>query len=180
MQAPWPYKRSIRIQGVNTRHSRTLESTQSPRDQQSKVQPCLANVHSTAENTPGLVHMRSTCELPTGVWTMSSHPPYNISIWNQACRTTQTRASARIPTVNPIRALLDRILTHFIETFHMSLIQKYSMALCLPLPANRFLMMVPEKPPETSTGLSTNRATCARTPGHHSIARKFQTGILVH
>ena len=60
------------------------------------------------------------------------------------------RASARIPTVNPIRALLDRILTHFIDTLHMSLILKYSMTLRLPLLANRFLMKVPEKPPETS------------------------------
>ena len=41
-----------------------------------------------------------------------------------------------------------------------------------PSAANRFLMKVPEKPPETFTGLSTNTATCARTLGHHSIARK--------
>ena len=172
MQAPWPYKRSIRVQGVNTRHRRTLESTKSPRDQQSKVQPCLTNVHSAAENTPGLVHMRSTCERPTGVWTLSSHPPYNISIWNQVYRTTQIRASARIPTVNPIRALLARILTNLFATLHMSLMLKYSMTLRLPLPANRFLMKVAEKPRETSTGLSMNTATCSRTYGHHSIARK--------
>ena len=63
-------------------------------------------------------------------------------------------------------------LTHFIETLHMSQILKYSMTLCLPLPATRFLMKVPEKPPETSTGLITNTATCARTLEHHSIARK--------
>jgi len=43
----------------------------------------------------------------------------------------------------------------------MSLILKYSMTLRLALPANRFLMKVPEKPPEMSTGLSTNTATCA-------------------
>jgi len=177
MQAPWPYKRSIRVQGVNTRHSRTLESTQSTRDQQSKVQPCLANVHSAAENTPGLAHMRSTWELPTGIWTLSSHPQYNISIWNQAYPTTQTQASVRIPTVNPIRALLDQILTHFIKPLHMSLILKYSMTLRLPLPANRFLMKMPEKPPDTSTGLSTNTATSARTLGHHSTERKVSNYV---
>jgi len=155
MQAPWPYTRSIRVQGVNTRHSRTLESTQSPLDQQSKVQPCLGNGDSAAENTPCLVHMRGTCELPTGVWTLSSRPPYNISIWNQAYRTTQTRAGARIPTMNPIWALLDWILMHFIVTLHMTLILQYSMRLRLPLPANTFLIKVPEKPPQMSTGLST-------------------------
>jgi len=173
MQAPWPYKRCIRVQRVNTRHSRMLDSTQSPQDKPTKLQPCLANVHSAAKNTPSLVHMRSTYELPIGVWTLSSHPPYNISIWNQAYRTTKMRVSARILTVNPIRALLDRILTHFIETLHISLILKDSMTLLrLPLPANRFLIKVPEKPPETSTGLSTHTATCARTHGRHSIACK--------
>jgi len=172
MQVPWPYKRSIRIQGVNTQHSHTLESTQSPRDELSKGQPCLTNVHSAAENTPGLGHMRHTCELRMGLSILSSHPPYNKSIWNQAYRTTLTGASPRIPTVNPIQALLDRILMHFIEILHTSLILKYSMTLHLPLLANRFLIKVPEKPPERSTGLSTNTATCARTPGQYSIARK--------
>ena len=116
--------------------------------------------------------MTSTCELPTWVWTLSSHPWYNISIWIDAYRTTQTGVSARIPTVKQIRALPDWILTHFIETLHMSLILKYSMTLRLRLPANSFLMKVPEKPQETSTGLSTNTATCAWTLGPHSIARK--------
>ena len=135
MRAPWPYMRSIRV-GVNTRHSCTLESTRSPRDQRSKVQlePCLANVHYAAENTPGLVHMRSTCELSTQVWTLCSHQPFNISIWNEAYRTTQTPASARIPTVHPIQALLDRSLTNFVETLHTSLILKYSMTLGHPPP----------------------------------------------
>jgi len=41
-----------------------------------------------------------------------------------------------------------------------------------PLLANRFLMKGPEKPPETSRGLSTNTATCARTLGQHSIEHK--------
>jgi len=128
MHAPWPYMRSIRV-GVHTQHSCTLEFTRSPRDQRSKVQlePCLANIHSAAENTACLVHMRSTCELRTKVWTLSSCQPYNISIWNQGYRTTQTRASARIPTVNPIEALLDRSLMNFVETLHRSLILKYSM-----------------------------------------------------
>jgi len=115
MQAPWPYKRSIGVQGVNTRHSRTLKSIQSPWDQQSKVQPCIANCHSAAESRPGLVHMRSTCTLPTGVWTLSTHPPYNISIWNEAYHTTQTRASPRNTTVNPIRTLVDQILCSFYQ-----------------------------------------------------------------
>jgi len=146
MRAPWPYMRSIHV-GVNTRHSCTVESTRSPRDQRSKVQlePFLANVHSTAKNTPGLVHMRSTCALRTLVWILSSRQPYNISIWNQEYCTTQTRASARIPTVNPIQALLDRSLTNFVETFHTSLILKYSMTLCHPPPANRFIMKAPGK-----------------------------------
>jgi len=113
MRAPWLYMRSIRV-GVNTRHSCTLESTPSPRDQHSKVQLelYLANVHSAAESTPGLVHMRRTCELRTQVWTLSSRLLYNISIWNQAYRTTQTRASAKILTVAPIQALLDRSATN--------------------------------------------------------------------
>ena len=146
MRAPWPYMRSIRV-GVNTQHSCTLESTRSPRDQRSKVQrePCLANVHSAAENTPGLVHMRSTCELRTQVWTLSSRQPYNISLWNQAYRTTQTRASARIRTVNPIQALLDWSLTNFVETLHTSLILKYSITLSHPPLANRFIMKAPDK-----------------------------------
>jgi len=120
MHAPWPYMRSIRV-GVNTRHSCTLESTRSPRDQRSNVQleRCLVNVHSAAVNIPGLVHMSSTSELHTQVWTLSSRQPYNISIWNQVYRTTQTRASARIPTGNPIQALLDRSLTNFVETLHL-------------------------------------------------------------
>ena len=103
MRAPWPYMRSIRV-GVNTRHSCTLESTRSPRDQRSKVQlePCLANVHSAAENRHGLVHMRSACELPMQVWTLYSCRPYHISTWNHAYHRTQTRASIRIPTVNLI------------------------------------------------------------------------------
>ena len=42
-----------------------------------------------------------------------------------------------------------------------------------PSAPNRFLMKVPEKPTETFTGLSTNASTCARTLGHHSIARKL-------
>jgi len=64
MVAPWPYLRSICV-GVNTRHRCTLESTRSPRDQPSKVQlePCLPNIHSATEYTPGLVHMTSTSEL---------------------------------------------------------------------------------------------------------------------
>ena len=144
MQSPWPYMRSTRVV-VNTRHSRTLESTRSPRDQLSKIQPCLANVHSAAKSTPGLVHMRRTCELPTRVWTLSSRPPYNISTLKPAYRTTPTRASARIPTVNPILAVLDRSLMHFVETLHTSLILKYSTTLCRPLPANRFIMKAPEK-----------------------------------
>jgi len=144
MRAPWPYMRSIRV-GVNTRHSCTLESTRSLRDQRSKVQlePCLANVHSAAENTPGLVHMSTTCELRTEVRTFASRQPYNISRWNQAYSTTQTRASARIPTVNAIQALLDRSLLNFVETFHTSLILKYSMTLRHPPQANRFMMKAP-------------------------------------
>jgi len=146
MRAPWPYMPSIGV-GVNTRHSCTLESTRRPRDQRSKVQrePCLANVHSAAENTPGLVHMRSTCELRTQVWTLSSRQPYNLSIWNPAYCTTQTRASARIPTENPIQALLDRSLANFVETLHTSLVLKYSMTVRIPPPANRFIMTAPGK-----------------------------------
>jgi len=75
MEAPWSNMRSIRVQGVNTRHSRTLKSSQSSWDQLSKVQPCLANIDSVSENTPSLVHMRSPCKLASGVWTLSSHPP---------------------------------------------------------------------------------------------------------
>jgi len=146
MRARWPYLRSIRV-GVNTRHSCTLEFTWSPRAQRSKVplEPCLANVHSAAENTPGLVHMRRTGKLRTQVWTLSSRQPYNISIWNQAYRTTQTRASTRIPTANPIAALLDLSLTNFVETLHTSLILKYSMTPRHPPPANRFIMKAPGK-----------------------------------
>jgi len=146
MRAPWPYMRSIRV-GVNTRHRCTLESRRSLRDQRSNVQlePCLANVHSAAENTPGLVHMKGTCELRTQVWTLSLRQLYNISIWNEAYRTTQTSASARIPTVNPIQALLDRSLTNFVETLHTRLILKYSMTLRHPPPANRFIMKAPGK-----------------------------------
>ena len=71
MRAPWPYMQSIRV-GVNTRRGCTLESTRSLRDQRSKVplEPSLANVHSAADNTPSLVHMRSTCDL--------SHPGLDI------------------------------------------------------------------------------------------------------
>ena len=146
MRAAWPYMRSIRI-GVNTRHSCTHESKRSPRHQRSKVrlELYLANVHSASENTPGLVHMRSTRELCTQVWSLSLRQPYNISIWNQAYRTTQTRASARIPTVNPIQALLDRSLMNFVETLHTSLIMKYSMTVRHPPPAYRFIMKAPGK-----------------------------------
>jgi len=146
MRAPWPYMRSIRV-GVNTRPSCTLKSTRSPSDQRSKVQlePCLANVHSAAENILGLVHMRSTCQLRTQVWTLFSRQPYNISTWNQAYGTTQMRVSARIPTVNPIQALLDPSLTNFVETLHTSLILKYSRRLRHPPPANIFIMKAPGK-----------------------------------
>jgi hypothetical protein len=67
MHAPRSYTKSIRVV-VNTRHTGgTLESTQTRLDQLSKAQPCLANVHSAAENTACLVHMRGICELPTQV-----------------------------------------------------------------------------------------------------------------
>jgi len=146
MRTTCPYTQSIRV-GVNTCHSCTHESTLSPKDQQSKVQlePCLANIHSAAENTASLVHMRRTCELCTQVWTLSSHQPYNISIWNKAYRTTQKPASARIPTVNPIQALLDRSLMNVVEELHTSLILKYSMTLRHPPPANRFIIKAPGK-----------------------------------
>ena len=51
-----------------------------PRDRLSNVQLYLANVRSAAENTAGLVHMRSTCKLPTRVWTLSLYPLYNNNI----------------------------------------------------------------------------------------------------
>jgi len=136
--------RSTRVV-ANTRHSRTLESTRSPSDQLSKVHPCLANVHSAAENTACLMHMRSTGKLPTRVWTLSSRPPYNMSTLNTAYCTTPTPAGARIPTRNPIRALLDWNLTNFVATFHTSLILKYSTTLRQPLPENKFIMKAPEK-----------------------------------
>jgi len=141
MRAPWPYMRSIRV-AVNTRHSSTLEPTWRPRDPLRKVplEPCLANIHSATENTAGLVHMRSTCELHTQVWTLSSREPYNISIWDHPYRTTQTRAPTRILTVNQIQALLDLRLTNFVETLYTSLIRKYSMTLHNPPPANRLIM----------------------------------------
>jgi len=128
---------------VNTRHSRTVESTQSPRDQLSKVHPCLANVHSAAENTACLVHIRSTCKLHARVWTLSSRPPYNLSTLNTAYCTTPTRAGARILNINPIWALLDRSLPKFVETFHTSLILKYSRTLRQPLLENRLVMKAP-------------------------------------
>ena len=146
MRTPWPYMRSIRI-SVNTRHSCTLESTWSPWDECSQVQhePCLAKVHSAPESTPGLVHMRGTCKLCPQGTTLSSCQLYNMSLLNQALRTTQTRASARILTMNPIQALLDRSLKNFVQPLHTSLNWKYSITLRDPPPANRFIMKAPGK-----------------------------------
>jgi len=114
-------------------------------------------------------HLRT----PNGVWTLFLHPPYNISTtWKLADCATHTPVSARIPTVNPIWAHLDQILTHFSETFHMSLILKYSIMLRLPLLASTFVMKGLEKLPEKSPSLSKHAATCVSTHGHYSIAPK--------
>ena len=83
--------------------------------------------------------MRSTCELRTGVWTLSSGLPYNITTSKQANCSTSTRVSARIPTMNPIRALLDWNLMHFVPTLHTSLRLKSSI-LPQPVPGNRVIL----------------------------------------
>ena len=83
--------------------------------------------------------MRSTCELRTQVWTLSSRPPYIIIISKQANWSRLTRVSVSIPTMHPIRALLHWNLMHFVQTLHTSLMLKSSI-LPQPVPGNRIIL----------------------------------------
>jgi len=64
--------------------------------------------------------MRSTCEQRMRLWTLSSCPAYNITTSKQANCATQTRVSATIPTINPIQALPDWNLVHFVQIVYQS------------------------------------------------------------
>jgi len=123
---------------------RRIYTDSEPRDRLSNLQPCLANVRSATKDTAGQVHMRSTCELRTRVWTFSSRPPYTITTSQQANWVTLTRGSARILNMNLIRALQDWTLMHFVQTLHTSLMLKSSI-LPQPVPGNRIILKALEK-----------------------------------
>jgi len=58
--------------------------------------------------------------------------------------------------MNPIRALLDWKLMHFVQTLHTSLVRKASI-LPQPVPGKRIILKGPEKESETLPDLRTTQ-----------------------